>query len=129
MIMSQKKFRLKCNCSAKIEVEGYATDIQKYVEKKEGYKDRDVLKFTVSSINTNEQDICYTTPWGCVLHKNRAVEVGKWLKDMQLVIVEGIPRQEKNTHSTSIQVVHVRSGNPKMAEVIMEVKEDIDEAK
>ena len=113
----------KVNCRNSVWIEGYVTELKTFKERKEGQHDRDVLSFKLQSINLNSDGMAFISDWIVYLHKNKAVEVGRWLKELMLVEVEGKMRKLPNG-DTCLHGVYVTNATPDLRVITLETKEE-----
>jgi len=95
------KILVKTNCRNYVYMEGHATDIRTETEEKNGNK-RQVLRFTLNHVNTNERKLVFVTPRHVILYNQSAISVSSWLKENMLIGVEGKLRTTKNNDDVII---------------------------
>lgn len=120
--MSDDKKYVKTNCRNRVFIEGYVENLKAFKETRQGYTERPVLKFELHSINSNGNNEVFDTPIDVELHKNRAIEVGKWIKEGALVEVESILRKLPNGNFM-LQGLYVNDATPRMKVIILNQEE------
>lgn len=102
-----KRRKVKKNCKARIEIEGYVAN-----ERYEDDGNEKCLKFQVYSVNSNRSGKCYVAPpFEVVAYGRRAEEIQKFAKDDCLVEVHGHVRGLPDGRVLII-ATYVMSGEP-----------------
>ena len=104
--------KVKVNCENVIFVEGYV-DKLKFEKEKNGSN----LFFNLINLNINKNGQPFRTDFN-VHFKNRSAEKLKdWIKDGDLVKVEGKMRRNGNTKAWKIMGVHVKMTTPILKDI------------
>jgi hypothetical protein len=101
------KLNVKTNCQNGCRIEGYVSN-KKYIDRDDN---KVSLEFDLLSINKNDKNEVYITPFPIVCYKNRALSVSNWLEDNMLVEVEGRIRITPNG-KIIIVATYVRDAYP-----------------